>query len=181
MPQLERPKLQRKVTFRNDETDSPEKVCASPLSETLTVETNRELWYQRDEINAFRKEVGTILLYGRKLATVDEDVFCGLERHDLQRSNAKKNAIRLVLKAQKLERGPDFLRKVSREVSKRARDMALVQGLGDYCRVYYRKGIHACADSFESIRTSSYEMSNTSCCKRTIASDESRRVRRRVF
>ena len=65
MPQLERPKLQRKVTFRNDETDSPEKVCASPLSETLTVETNRELWYQRDEINAFRKEVGTILLYGR--------------------------------------------------------------------------------------------------------------------
>jgi hypothetical protein len=120
------------VRFAVEQAEEPILNGAAPLFPCLTLEISRQLWYQNDEITGFKRAIGNILVHGSS----DKDDCCGLERHSLERDKAKKYAVRVVVLAQNLGKGAEFLRTVSRKCSAHACDLAFVQGLQDYRQVY---------------------------------------------
>ena len=127
-------KRPRRVHFDCDESDVPLHITsAPPLFETLKLETAQEIWYLQSEIASFKREARNILLYGK---TEEKDELCGLERFNLERSIQKKNAVKYVMLAQKLQKGADFVKEVYRQCTTWATDLALVQGFNDFCEVY---------------------------------------------
>ena len=163
-----RQRVVRFATLDNDETVSTS--GAPSLFQNLTLDKCRELWYQRAEISGFKKEVANIIMIGTHFdKAVLGDLHCGLERHNFERASAKKETIRLVLNAQKLPFGSDFLHQVSEEMSQPARDIAVVQGLSDFCNAYY------------GILPTRIPQEPEFSCKRSMATSDERRVRRRTM
>jgi len=97
----------------------------------------REKWYHDREIASFRKEVANLLVLDRARSPHAPESFFGLERHTLERSNAKRVAIRTVVKAQGMASNTEWLRVLAEECSKKARKCAGLQGIQDFLRVYY--------------------------------------------
>jgi hypothetical protein len=178
MPLLKRARVVRfAVVEKADEPSIPKDVA--PLFPCLTLELSRQLWYQNDEITRFKRAVGTILVHGSK----NEDDRCGLERHSVERDKAKKYAIRLVVLAQKVGKGSEFLRTVSRKCSAHALDLAFAQGLQDYCQVYNEEAL----PSFSVKQLIRQGVATSVRCKRKTMEnlqdailDKDRRVRQRI-
>jgi len=108
-----------------------------PVVNDLVLETIVNLWYHKDEINAFKREVGSLLLKGNKRSVEEQDALCGLERHNYHRAMAKKQAVRKLVLSQKISRDPDFLQAVAARSSENARVVAFSQGFHDYCQAYF--------------------------------------------
>jgi hypothetical protein len=175
------PLKRARVRFAVEKAEEPILKGAVPLFQCLTLEISRQLlWYQNDEITGFKRDIGTILVHGSS----NEDDRCGLERHSLERDKAKKYAVRLVVLAQKLGNGAEFLRTVSRKCSAHARDLAFVQGLQDYCQVYNEEEP---LPSFTVKQLSRQGVATSVRCKRKTMEnlhdtifDRDRRVRQRI-
>jgi hypothetical protein len=133
----------------NSNTNTPEQTSAAPLpSAALTPEICRELWYQPDEINDFKKETRSLVLDVGNAKGGDE--LCGLERFSFERARYKRRVIRYVLLAQK-QKGAEFMREIAEKLTAWARDIAEAQGFADFCQVY---------DPLESLLGSSCENYN---------------------
>ena len=125
-------KRSRRVHFERSETDTRDCEGAGPLFQTLDEQTCSEIWYNPVEIGQFKKEARKIILQSPE----DEDKLCGLERFNYERSMGKKSVLRLVLRAQKEDKRPEFIRQVYEKCASWATEYALEQGFVDFCRVY---------------------------------------------
>jgi hypothetical protein len=177
---VQMPLKRARVRFAVENAEEPVLKDAAPLFPCLTLEISRQLWYQNDEITGFKRAIGNILVHG----STHEDDRCGLERHSLERDKAKKYAIRLVVLAQKVGKGAEFLRTVSRKCSAHARDLAFAQGLQDYCQVYNEEG-HLTSFSVKQLIRQGFAAS-ARCKRKTTENlqdtilDKDRRVRQRI-
>jgi hypothetical protein len=112
------------------------------LFQTLTLETCQELWYQPKEIAVFKAVTRQLILYGKaslpqgRSGQEEEDGMDGLERFNLERSKHKKTSIHCVILAQQQQKGPDFLKIISKKCTRRANDLAVMQGFQDFVQVY---------------------------------------------
>jgi hypothetical protein len=139
----------RRLRFAlDDETNTPAQQSAASLPSALTPEICRELWYQPDEINDFKKETRSLVLDGN---AKDGDALCGLERFSFERASYKRRVIRYVLLAQTKQKGAEFIRNIAEQLTAWARDIAEAQGFADFCQVY---------DPLESLLGSSCENYN---------------------
>jgi hypothetical protein len=113
-----------------------------PLPVTLTEEDCEALWYQPEEVAAFKADIRYLIMYyaeSRSSCTShdEDDDMRGLERYNLERSTYKKSAIYYVLMAQKKSKGnPKVIRMVSKRCTGWAQELALHQGFEDFCAVY---------------------------------------------
>jgi hypothetical protein len=129
-PRRRRPRV--RFADKNETDTLCQMTCAAPLFSTLTKDNCQELWFQPDEVTAFKQEARNLVLFGK----VGVDELAGLERFNLERSKSKKAAIQYVLLANQQQKGVEFVRMVSRECSTWATDAALIQGFNDFCQVY---------------------------------------------
>jgi hypothetical protein len=123
-------------------TSMPAKAAPSlRLFQTLTLETCQELWYQPKEIAVFKAITRQLILYGKATLSQggsgqEEDGLDGLERFNLERSKHKKTSIHCVILAQQQQKGPDFLKIISKKCTRRANDLAVMQGFQDFIQAY---------------------------------------------
>jgi hypothetical protein len=121
-----------------------------PLLSELTLDQAEKLWYQRSDIAAFKCHVQKLLLQGRNQYDHQEDR-SGLERFNLDRSLHKKRTNHCVVQAWKKRKvlshattigSPEIVSQIYRNHSAVSTELALEQGLEDFCQVY---------DPFESL------------------------------
>jgi len=148
-----------------------------------------ELWYTKAELSKIRRDVGVILIqraiekskaYNPKYEEVDHPELWGLDRHCLERDQSKKTAVKVILLAQNMKeskRDPDFLRSISLQCSKKAREAAAEQGFRDSCHVYYEDSLETLVDEcisncmdFPPLNFSSSSL--TSGCKRSASATD---------
>eukprot|EP00429_Kryptoperidinium_foliaceum_P067101 CAMPEP_0176052564 /NCGR_PEP_ID=MMETSP0120_2-20121206/26135_1 /TAXON_ID=160619 /ORGANISM="Kryptoperidinium foliaceum, Strain CCMP 1326" /LENGTH=191 /DNA_ID=CAMNT_0017386003 /DNA_START=75 /DNA_END=650 /DNA_ORIENTATION=+ len=157
------------------------------------VPSNQTMWYTKPELSAIKKSVGQVLLrrimkkskQSSKDDGEDDPELWGLERHNIERAQAKKSAVKMILLAQHFQdmrSCPELLRSLSLQVSKKARDMAADQASRDCYHAHedeiVEHMVDDCLCDFQ--LPSSVALGATSCCKRPIAEDHERRVRPRL-
>jgi len=123
---------------------------------TLTEEHCHELWYQKDDLAAIKREAKVIIANRTKIqsnpnaSSEEQESLIGLERFSKQRAVWKKSAIQYVLMAQRQIRGlhtqtsknntsiskEDYIQSISLRCTDWARDAAKKQGFRDYCAVH---------------------------------------------
>ena len=127
-------RLRRRVHFAPQQEDLG--LWGKPLFTELTIKVCRELWYQPEELAAFKQDTRNILLAWH---TADDggDDRTGLDRYTRDRSEAKRLAIEYILIAQR-EKGAtaDYISLVSQNCTARAQENAFLQGFKDHCQVY---------------------------------------------
>jgi len=133
------------------------------LFDELTEENCKELWYQKNELSAMKKEVRSLLTkighsptpfpqqqYQLDTLSVDQDLFlqkletedqtlAGLGRFGFQRAQYKRSAIYYVLAAQREYFGKhkiEYLQAVSLRCTGWARRVAAEEGFSVFCEVY---------------------------------------------
>jgi len=149
----------RKVSFAENSTI----VGQSALFDELTEENCKQLWYQKDELSAMKKEVRFLLTQighfpttlaqqqqKHNIPTVDQDDFlrqfetedqtlAGLGRFGFQRTQYKRSALYYVLAAQREYLGKhknEYLKAISRRCTGWARRVAAEEGFSVFCEVY---------------------------------------------
>jgi hypothetical protein len=160
-----------------------------PLYESMP--SIQDLWYTRLELSTIKKEVGRVLIeqiiQNRNSKAVDTSYkpeLWGLERHNIERAQAKKAAVKLILMAQHVEGvkgNPELLRSLSLQATRPARDFAQDQGFRDACQHDTDTAeyvVDDCISDFVLPASSDYP---SQCCKRPMVLSESyeRRVRPR--
>jgi hypothetical protein len=123
----------RRVRFTTEETDNSREESAPPLVAFLTREASQELWYQLSDLCTFKRETRNLIKYGTQGGS---DSLLGLDRFAFERIANKKRSIRLVLLAQKQQRGSEFIRNVSRKCSFWARNIAHAEGHRTFCQIW---------------------------------------------
>jgi len=154
-----------------------------------------ELWYTRTELAIIKKEVGRVLMehvVHKRTSSKASDRTCipelwGLERHNLERAQAKKAAVKLIVMAQHLhglKGDPERLRAISYEATKTARGFAQDQGIRDASQ-YEVDSAESVVDGCISdvVLAASYDFSSQ-CHKRSLllkdgVTHHERRVRQR--
>jgi hypothetical protein len=180
-----RPQQQKSVSFQQEaiRQEPPSYVSAPSM---------HELWYTRTELSNIKQEVGQILrehlIHNSASKTIDTTAIpelWGLERHNLEKAQAKKAAVRLILMAQNMKGikgSPELLRLLSLQVTKSARDFAQDQGFRD-ARQHDTDAVESmvddCISDFDLSSSCDYLAQN---CKRPLELPESheRRVRARL-
>lgn len=122
-------RYQPRVRFddvKDDASKSP-----PPYYAKLTRVICKELWYQSSDIKVFKQ-------IAQKELLSDNDE-CDIERYNWHRISAKKKAIRVLLGSQKRCRDPHFLRRISKQISSQAVEVALQVGQRSFHQVYYPK------------------------------------------
>lgn len=160
-----------------------------PLYESMP--SIQDLWYTRLELSSIKKEVGRVLIeqiiQNRNSKAVDisyKPELWGLERHNIERAQAKKAAVKLILMAQHVKGvkgNPELLRSLSLQTTRPARDFAQDQGFRDACQHDTDAAeyvVDDCISDFVLPASSDYPSQR---CKRPIVLSESyeRRVRPR--
>lgn len=134
-------KQQRQEEQRKNVSFQQEVVHHEPISYTSDAPLIQDLWYTRTELSTIKKGVGRILIEhvvnNRTAKSIDTsgipDLW-GLERHNLERAQAKKSAVQLILMAQHLKdikKNPELLCSLSLLATRKAREFAQDQGLRD--------------------------------------------------
>jgi hypothetical protein len=171
----------RRVSFALDHDEeqlnpSPQAESAHvpvPLPITLTEEDCEALWYQPEEVAAFKAGIRYLVLHyagSRSSMSHGDDVeMRGLERYSLERSTYKKSAIYYVLMAQKKSKGnPKVIRTVSKRCTGWAQELALHQGFEDFCAVYdpLETLLGSEGDQHSNYNDSLFNKKEESCCRK---------------
>jgi hypothetical protein len=134
-PRKQQQQQRKTVSFQ------PEVVHHEPISYESEPPPLQDLWYTRMELSNIKKGVGRILIEhvvnkrtSKSIDTSGIPELWGLERHNLERAQAKKSAVQLILMAQHLKamkRNPELLCSLSILATRKAREFAQDQGLRD--------------------------------------------------
>lgn len=115
----------KRQEVRFDFTEKEESMAQSPppYYKKLTKDICIENWYQPSEILQHKKKARADTLDKRQ-----EVDLCGLERYSCDRVLAKRRAVKVLLKAQKMSKEPEFLSNVSLKSSQESKYAARKQG-----------------------------------------------------